>query len=129
MREIKFRAWDKVGKEMFSVLMISFPVGKKDFVLSGRGGSTSSKDVELMQFTGLHDKNGLCEIYEGDIVKSSVDKVCDRAVIEWDKHDGRFYGRRIPLPMAENFGLCWVARHCEVIGNIHQNKELLGGEE
>jgi len=42
-REIKFRAWDNIDKEMFRVVMISAPQGKDYLIVSGRGGSTSTK--------------------------------------------------------------------------------------
>src|ERR1700682_5624342 len=56
MREIKFRAWDRKDKRMF------VPDGLKNPV-------NFTKNVEHMQFTGLHDHNGR-EIFEGDLIKS-----------------------------------------------------------
>ena len=58
-RIYKFRAWDDVGKQMFS---FDNPFRQWDV--------SKIPDYEVwMQFTGLTDKNGLHEVYEGDIIK------------------------------------------------------------
>ena len=71
MREIKFRAWDKQGKEMFRVYTMYFIEGKNTMACGKGGCAPVDDDTVLMQYTGLHDRNGK-EIYEGDIVKQAV---------------------------------------------------------
>ena len=69
VREIKFRAWDKENKVMIYPKGILFDGRVVNF---NCGILEPFEEYELMQFTGLYDKNGK-EIYEGDIIKYSFD--------------------------------------------------------
>jgi hypothetical protein len=104
MREIKFRGWD--GERMLS---------PQDLSQSGDFWRWLGKqDVELMQYTGLKDREGR-EIYESDIVKEG-DLI---GVIGW--HDD--YARFRYTHETGSAGLyCFYG---EVIGNIYENPELL----
>lgn len=73
MREIKFRAWLKYKKEMVDNARPDFFSKKLHYLRDNSAGGkdvlgVSTEDIELMQYTGLKDKNNK-EIYEGDIVK------------------------------------------------------------
>lgn len=76
-------------------------------------------DLELMQFTGLHDKNGK-EIYEGDVWQR--DGFIGAVVFE--KCEWRF--KQLPKSSCIEYPYFYDnANKGKVIGNIHQNKELI----
>jgi len=117
MREIKFRAWDKLKNEMVVGEYYNLVSFEGDVYQFSLGKLLKEKQFELMQFTGLKDKNGK-EIYEGDIVKD-IDKplridLVD--VIEWNSEEACF--------MAGDYGAGQFSR-IEVIGNIYGNPELI----
>lgn len=128
MRQIKFRAWDKEK----SVLLFQdddFAYVRTDGIDMVREGIRSPNlDVELMQFTGLFDKNGK-EIYEGDIVTASFSKDFKAKIIYDDDQTSywlEYEQEGFMKPCTQMLLKRLVLNHeLEVIGNIHENPELL----
>ena len=109
MREIKFRAWDKGIKVMRGFEWIK-DIPQRAF--------WTADDLEIMQYTGLKDKNGK-EIYEGDLLKISMqgDEQTNPFEVEnmWDLRIG----------MNNNDPYMRIDSDCEIIGNIYENPKLL----
>ena len=129
MREIKFRAWDKKEKEMVEVCQINWhdPYG---ITISHNGSwHNDIADYELMQYTGLKDKNGK-EIYEGDIFEgpyydrpySASKRFQERRGVVQFKPDQGY----VPYPTTGKFEFRFFPtwNECEVIGNIYESKDL-----
>lgn len=76
------------------------------------------------QYTGLKDKNAN-EIYEGDICKTEQYGLLR---IKWQDDIACFMGSQLDDTEEINprIDLIWTHRRFEIIGNIHENKELLG---
>lgn len=123
MREIKFRAWDKVNKFLTQVMTLSFRDGKVSTTHYSNGGGVYLHDDEvvLMQYTGLKDKNGK-EIYEGDIIK--FDKKSPEIKSVFYKN-GSFCILDVNDVDICYLGDCIFKDEYEIIGDIYQNPELL----
>lgn len=132
MRTIKFRAWHKSEKLMCQLktltdeggFLLGVKKGKDEYFDNGKsislaptdGSFCFNNDFELMQFTGLKDKNGK-DIYDGDIIIFE-DDVIDIIVWnnEWQYHTKKnFDNSQSGLDECE----------AEVIGNIYETPELL----
>jgi len=73
MRTIKFRAWDKILKKWRTDITLNLE-GELYIpnIPETEGKNYMTDSVELVEFTGLKDKNDPCkEIYEGDIIDSN----------------------------------------------------------
>ncbi|ASD32955.1 hypothetical protein LP41P_05055 [Lactiplantibacillus plantarum] len=136
---IKFRAWDKATSSYRKVLEIEFyPDGElKKVKVAGlqRKGTITPDKLVLEQFTGLKDVNGK-DIYIGDIVNawSDISELkMEPAVNEIVSED--LFGRPgIFLKPAgpHLFEPCLHdsrSNQFEVIGNVHENSELLEEDE
>lgn len=129
MREIKFRAWGidtfpiKKEKVMaFFTLKDVIEDADRCFITGYRHDDLIIMDydnAEIMQFTGLLDKNGK-EIYENDVVR-----------VDWN--DERYSPHNVQVIWNEE-DLCWEIEggcltkdnhHFEIIGNIYENESLL----
>jgi uncharacterized phage protein (TIGR01671 family) len=125
MRELKFRAWSKNANQWASdtALQELITIGIPDESNSGIFDvhDYGLQKFELMQYTGLKDKNGK-EIYEGDIVVEYYQpyndtddfKRGDPKEVKWSTSYKP--GFDLPTQISENI---------EVIGNIYENPELL----
>jgi uncharacterized phage protein (TIGR01671 family) len=139
MRAIKFRAWDKENKEMCIINDLVFMFESENGVMASvidTGASEPNEytrmimpeHLELMQFTGLLDKDGR-EIYEGDILvfgKTEVHKGNGNFLVQWDNEWAQLTVERFPKEKFMTPDLRQKnCEHYEVIGNIYENPELL----
>lgn len=127
-REIKFRVWDVENKEMLEVQKLDFEPTFYGGRIAIRPDQYSDyfdpEDMILMQYTGLHDKNGK-EIYEGDIVEIIRPCILERGEVKFINGCFAIKSKDTLLMLYQceinNFKL-------KAIGNIYDNPELLGGE-
>lgn len=114
MREIKFRAWDKESNIMYP--NVQNHIGNFDTAF---GNMLKDYKYIIMQYTGVQDRDGK-DIYEGDI----IDHIRDgRFIVIYD--DAGFY----PFSDSDDGMPYPKPGECIVIGNVHENPELLNGDD
>ncbi|MDO4721406.1 MAG: YopX family protein [Peptostreptococcaceae bacterium] len=125
VRKIKFRAFLKSNQKMYDVLTLDI-IDKKALIENTDNkkrplrGYVKMSEIELMQYTGLKDRNGQ-EIYEGDIVRHKYGpQILMR--VAWDDEYPGFgtFGKYNGEPYVG-----YVKSSCEVVGNIYEHPELL----
>ena len=152
MREIKFRAWFEKFKEMYTVKMIDL---QKQIAYFDKYNYRSFYDIDLMQYTGLKDKNNK-EIYEGDILLSSNENgvflisidfgnqsIEDSNIltgfqikIEKTLAESQYFEdfnnnlieliNKYNIPLEEYNNEKYISDGWWILGNIYENPELLG---
>lgn len=126
MNNLKFRAWDKKLKLLGNVSYIDFDSKKMIYHNGFFNYYVNFEDVEIMQSTGLKDKNGV-EIFEGDILEvlGFVDWI---GVVKYSQEDLSYffveYENALRLKCTTLLSV--LDKKLEIIGNIYENKELLG---
>lgn len=136
MRELKLRAWSIDGQKWCSrvdydggnekwagVVVVTSPEEKGKYI-----GEYVAEPEEIIieQYTGLKDKNGK-EIYEGDILQ---DESKDTAVVIWREYQAEWGIKWIHIGIEDSLSHRMEWGHLnEIIGNIHENPELLEQED
>lgn len=126
----KFRAWHCELGRMMSIKNMWFQDGSveelelNDAVMNDYI-TVYPDEIELMQSTGLKDKNGK-EIFEGDILFGHAGEDFWE-IVEFDIEEGKWIRRDIwynsKLDLSEN------NKFMEIVGNIYENPELLEGSK
>lgn len=127
MRELKFRAWDKLTKKYYAVSGLEFDENGELYEVYLAGIPTTDlnenvrepSDVIIEQCTDLKDKNDK-EIYEGDIAKCGP--YSGKPIVF---EDGRYWLGEEP----DDLFVAIVRWGIRVIGNVHENPELLEEEK
>ena len=125
IRDIKFRAWDKVNQRMCQVLSLEYwdPEPGTEYVLGGCYRVPDCRrfrkieELELLQYIGIKDRNST-EIYKGDILEFGDDKGSYRAVVDY------VYSGFVLRPvhcMIPNIDM----EHWAIIGNVYEHPQLV----
>lgn len=135
MREILFRGKDIKGNWYEGLL--THNIAKDEWYISNKAGIPTAYQVRpetLGQYTGLTDKNGI-RIFEGDIIKVDDDfdtfgKMAGEIREVWFKDGGFRLKPKYPSTIARGDRGYWMedGADFEVIGNVWDNPELLGGD-
>ena len=133
MRELKFRAWFHANPKDYVYQRGKLLNPDQMFIDSYPGEcfrfAHEGQPVELMQYTGLKDKNGK-EIYEGDILLADEDYVNGdiemKLQIKWDAEKAGFYLYDINMEDGAEDDEFYALNNCyQVIGNIYENPALM----
>ena len=123
----KFRAWhNELGRMMLVKTMFFFANELEELELNDSVMNDYIKaypdEIELMQSTGLHDKNGK-EVFVGDIIKCT--RGCLHEVYLEKEYGGKYIGG-MPAVYLKGIkeGYAWTGAE-EILGNIYENPEML----
>lgn len=121
MRDIRFRAWVRFLRVIRVVDQLN---SNGSAMIEDYKYCIESEAFDLMQFTGLKDRNGV-EIYCGDIISDHN----GLGVVKYSENHGAFrvvYSDGVAKWFID-YTLNGERESIEVIGNIYENPELIGG--
>lgn len=118
----KFRAWLKEENKMIIVDTMNWFDDEFESIGDGITFLRGAEKIELMQSTGLLDKNGK-EVFVGDIIKCT--RGCPHEVYLEKEYGGTYIGG-MPAIYLKGIreGYAWTEAE-EILGNIYENPELL----
>ena len=142
MRTIKFRARRKNGKwvvgNFINHFSTYFKTEERNSIFLPKpendNGGYWVEDIDpetVGQFTGLYDCDGK-EIFEGDILLVNSTNKIFTGVVTWDKNEAYyklFYFDNNIIKQTPLFRWLYTDIILEVVGNVHDNKELMKGVE
>ena len=124
---LRFRAWhNELGRMMLVKTMFFFANELEELELNDSVMNdyipAYPDEIELMQSTGLHDKNGK-EVFVGDIIKCT--RGCPHEVYLEKEYGGKYIGG-MPAVYLKGIkeGYAWTGAE-EILGNIYENPEML----
>ena len=123
MREILFRGKKIDGGEWIKGFYAENGHGSSNIQPKGKFLACLVKPETVGQFTGLTDKNGN-KIFEGDILESDS----ERFVVDWDDEFSGFYLTNVNPRYQGVAMFANVADDGYIIGNVHDNPEMLNNE-
>lgn len=118
--KLKFRAWDKRKNEMYNPDELTIQINGSEILVALESSLHQIFNCELMQSTGLKDKNGV-QIFEGDIVNNAYGDLC---LVEWGTGGYVLNSISSGDPYYINYQYIYPA-NIEVKGNKFENPELM----
>lgn len=121
-REILFRAWSEKRQVLEEVNVSDGKAVRKGYQWFNT--DNDMHDSKLEQFCGLLDKNGV-KIFEGDVINYIFDSVIFHNTGDFVCFQNGYFGISRPNKNTKYIPVICDAKNIEVIGNIHDNKNLL----
>ena len=125
LKDFDFRLWHNLSESFVEIRGGFLTANGKDEIVFEKSliVPIDDENIEIELWSGFCDKNGK-RIYEGDIVKN---RNLDTLLCLFDKHNLRFVFKYINR---KEYDICYTAMDIlEVIGNIHENADLLGKDK